>query len=103
MAFKLSKLKFWGKEKGEIFPLHVKDLYGGPRNLIKGVTFKVRKRDIFAIVGLSGSGKTTLMKLVLGMYRKKSGNVNFFGKKIFWSKKAIGFCPQNHSFLKSLQ
>jgi len=92
---------FFRKEK-KTFPLMVKELSGGPRNLIKNITFKVRKRDIFGIVGLSGSGKTTLLKLILGLLKKKDGKVSFYGKSLWRSKKIIGFCPQGHSFFEEL-
>jgi len=92
---------FFRKEK-KVFPLAVKGLSGGPRGLIKNITFRVRKRDIFGIVGLSGSGKTTLLKLILGLLKKKGGEVSFYGKPLWRSKRIIGFCPQGHSFFEEL-
>ncbi|MFI5152028.1 MAG: ABC transporter ATP-binding protein [Chitinophagales bacterium] len=42
---------------------------------IDSISFDVRTGETIAFVGPSGSGKSTLMKLLVGLYRPKEGNI----------------------------
>jgi ATP-binding cassette subfamily B protein len=42
---------------------------------LKGITFQADRGKTIAFVGPSGSGKTTLVKLLVGLYRPKSGHI----------------------------
>jgi ATP-binding cassette, subfamily B, bacterial len=42
---------------------------------IDDISFEVSSGETIAFVGPSGSGKTTLMKLLVGLYRPKEGNI----------------------------
>jgi ATP-binding cassette, subfamily B, bacterial len=44
-------------------------------NALEGISFEVQKGETIAFVGPSGSGKTTLVKLLVGLYQPKSGQV----------------------------
>jgi ATP-binding cassette subfamily B protein len=46
---------------------------------IDHISFEVSKGETLAFVGPSGSGKTTLMKLLVGLYRPKSGSILYNG------------------------
>ncbi|MCL2014637.1 MAG: ABC transporter ATP-binding protein/permease [Defluviitaleaceae bacterium] len=48
-------------------------------NVLKNVTFTVQKGAKIALAGGSGSGKSSILKLVLGMYKQKSGTIAVFG------------------------
>ncbi len=48
----------------------------------EGISFKIEKSNIVAIVGGSGAGKSTLLKLMLFLLKPKSGEIYFDGKKI---------------------
>jgi ATP-binding cassette subfamily B protein len=48
-------------------------------NAIDHISFEADKGDTIAFVGPSGSGKTTLMKLLVGLYRPKEGNILYNG------------------------
>jgi ATP-binding cassette subfamily B protein len=48
-------------------------------NAIDHISFEAEKGDTIAFVGPSGSGKTTLMKLLVGLYRPKEGNILYNG------------------------
>ncbi len=57
---------------------------------VDGVTFSIKKGDIFGLVGESGSGKSTLGKTILRLHNKTSGDVFFKGKNVFkLSKKEL--------------
>ncbi|SET46835.1 fluoroquinolone transport system ATP-binding protein [Oceanobacillus limi] len=44
-------------------------------NTIKGVTFQVKKGEIFGFLGPSGAGKSTLQKILIGILKGYKGNV----------------------------
>ncbi|HUR10591.1 MAG TPA: ABC transporter ATP-binding protein [Flavitalea sp.] len=46
---------------------------------INGIDFTVTTGETIAFVGPSGSGKTTLMKLLVGLYRPKEGQILYNG------------------------
>jgi len=51
----------------------------GTSSILSDVTFSVSQGNSIAIVGLSGSGKSTIIKLMLGLLKKKSGNILYDG------------------------
>ncbi len=46
---------------------------------LAGISFRATRGETIAFVGPSGSGKTTLVKLLVGLYRPKSGHVFYNG------------------------
>lgn len=52
------------------------------RYIFRDVNFEVKPGEIIAVVGASGAGKTTLLKLILGIEKPTSGNVEVEAEKI---------------------
>ena len=52
------------------------------REILKGISFEVREREIFSIIGGSGSGKTSITKHIIGLWKPTSGSVKVFGKEV---------------------
>ncbi|QQF64473.1 ABC transporter ATP-binding protein [Bacillus mojavensis] len=50
--------------------------------VLDNVSFSIQQGTSVAIVGLSGSGKSTIIKLLLGLLKKKSGNIYIDGTDI---------------------
>ncbi|MFB3885289.1 MAG: ABC transporter ATP-binding protein [Thermodesulfobacteriota bacterium] len=68
--------------------LQVNNLYmafGGVQALM-GISFEVRKGEIFSIIGPNGAGKTVLLNCINGLYHPQRGEVFFDGKDITRSK-----------------
>jgi ABC-2 type transport system ATP-binding protein len=63
------------------------------RKVLKGISFSVEMGDIFGYLGPNGAGKTTTIRIILGLYRVDSGNLNVLGQDISQSevRKKIGF------------
>jgi branched-chain amino acid transport system ATP-binding protein len=64
--------------------LKVQDIYmafGGVQALM-GVSFEVKKGEIFSIIGPNGAGKTVLLNCINGLYHPQKGDIHFEGKGI---------------------
>jgi ATP-binding cassette, subfamily B, bacterial len=64
------------------------------------ISFSVKRGDTIAFVGPSGSGKTTLVKLLVGLYRPKSGDILYNGHfasdvDLNQLRERIGFVTQD--------
>jgi oligopeptide/dipeptide ABC transporter ATP-binding protein len=73
------------EELTKYFPAGKRTLLGRQRQLLKavdGVTFTIRKGEIFGLVGESGCGKSTLGRCVLRIIEPTSGRIHFDGEDI---------------------
>ena len=58
---------------------------------VKEVSIKVRKGDIYGVIGKNGAGKTSLLKLILGLTCPTSGGMRLFGSDdLVSARKRIG-------------
>ena len=75
-------------EMEEEILLKVKDLklhFQSGKQVIKavdGVSFSIRKGEVFGLVGESGSGKTTTGRSIVGLYEITGGRIEWKGKEI---------------------
>lgn len=76
--------------------------YDGKRFALNGVSFSVRKGEVFGLLGKNGAGKSTLIKAMTTLIRPSSGTLRIFGmdpakdgKKI---RSRIGVVQQGESF-----
>ena len=66
----------------------VKDIsiqFGGLKAL-DGISFEVKKSEVYAIIGPNGAGKTTLFNCINGIYPPNSGEISFKDKDICGQK-----------------
>lgn len=54
--------------------------YSKSKNDIENLNLKVPKSSIYGFLGPNGSGKTTTIRLLLGLLKKQSGEVQIFGE-----------------------
>ncbi len=91
------------KEISEIQSIDVRNLffsYDGAKEVIKDLSFSIKRGERLLIKGKSGSGKSTFVKLLLGLYKPMEGKIFYNGvdlEKI--NKKSlrerIGYVSQN--------
>ncbi|MFO0757599.1 MAG: ABC transporter ATP-binding protein [Byssovorax sp.] len=64
---------------------------------VKGVSFDVRRGEIFGFLGPNGAGKTTTIKMLTGLIAPTAGEAFLFGEKIPLpeSRRKLGFLPEN--------
>ena len=62
----------------------VKDLAAayGERQILRDVSFDVRRGEVFVIVGSSGCGKSTLLKHMIGLFPPQRGEVWIEGENL---------------------
>ncbi len=78
---------------------HLNYSYGNDQ-VIKDLSFEVRKGEYVGLIGQNGSGKSTLLKLILGLLKTKNGDKNgrieLLGKPVSTFKKweKVGYVPQ---------
>jgi len=65
----------------------------GNRKVLKGISFSVEMGDIFGYLGPNGAGKTTTIRIILGLYKADSGNLDVLGMDVNNSetRRKIGF------------
>lgn len=54
----------------------------GTREVVKGVSFEVRRGEIVGLLGQNGAGKTTSFDMVVGLVKPDGGDVSLDGKLI---------------------
>lgn len=64
--------------------LELTDIYKSfyQNQVLKGVSFSIKKGSILGLLGGNGAGKSTLMKIVNGVYRKDSGSIVINGQSV---------------------
>ncbi len=75
----------------------------GDFTAVDGVSFTVKRGEIFGLLGPNGAGKTTLIKTILGLYSPTSGRISVAGKPVGKDvKKLIGYTSQKFSLYYDL-
>lgn len=64
------------------------------QQVLKDITFDVKKGEFFGIVGKNGSGKSTLLKIISQIYTPNSGSVTVEGKLVPFIELGVGFNPE---------
>ncbi|MFV0135000.1 ABC transporter ATP-binding protein [Streptomyces sp. HMX87] len=54
-------------------------VYGGEFEAVRGVTFSVRRGEVFALLGTNGAGKTSTVELLEGLAAPAGGRVHVLG------------------------
>ncbi len=98
------------KEQDNI--IEVRDLVVryGDRTVIDGVSFDVRRGEIFVILGGSGCGKSTLLRNLAGLMRPDSGMIRINGQDFTVMsdadrnevRKRVGMCFQGSALFNSM-
>ena len=90
--------------------LDVKDLtkvYDNGMEAVKGVSFSVKRGEVFGILGPNGAGKTTTLEMIEGLRPISSGTVDLDGIKTveqpYRIKQRIGIQLQSSAFFQNLK
>lgn len=64
------------------------------QEVLRDVSFEIKKGEFFGIVGRNGSGKSTLLKLLAGIYVQDKGLVQVSGSLTPFIELGVGFNPE---------
>jgi len=64
------------------------------QEVLKNISFEIKKGEFFGIVGRNGSGKSTLLKILAGIYSPNKGSVEVQGKMTPFIELGVGFNPE---------
>lgn len=80
------------------------------RKAVSGVSFRINRGEVFGFLGPNGAGKSTTQKVIIGLLRGYSGNVELLGKNLSdWKSDLynhIGVCfelPNHYNKLTALE
>jgi len=81
---------------GEIHP----SIYDPKKKLVKtiieDVTFGVKEKECFGLLGPNGVGKSTLLNTIIDNHPLTAGNIYFNGIDSYKSESQIGYCSQEN-------
>lgn len=58
------------------------DVFYGDLQVLWGVSFEVREKEILVLVGANGAGKSTTLKAISGLLRPRKGSIEFDGIRL---------------------
>ena len=64
------------------------------QQVLKDISFNIKKGEFFGIVGRNGSGKSTLLKLLAGIYEPTHGSIQTQGHIVPFIELGVGFNPE---------
>ena len=66
----------------------------GPQQVLRSVTLDIPEGQVVGLLGPNGAGKSTLMKILMGLWRAESGNVQV--------PERIGYLPENNPLYEEM-
>ncbi|MBS4192163.1 ATP-binding cassette domain-containing protein [Bacillus sp. FJAT-49705] len=59
------------------------------KNLVTDINLHIRKGEIYGFLGQNGAGKTTIMKMLTGITKPTSGEIELFGQMLSERSKSV--------------
>lgn len=75
----------------------------GDTQAVDGVSFEVRRGEIFGLLGPNGAGKTTTIRLMLDIFKPDEGSIAILGGPMTAEKKErIGYMPEERGLYQDI-
>lgn len=87
------------KKEETLYALEVNNVFKnyGKKEVLKGISLKVNKGEIYGYIGKNGVGKSTLIDSIVGLKDFNKGDIKIFGHSIkdepLETKKLFGYVP----------
>ena len=95
-----------GAELGPAIDVHRLNKHFGDKHVVKDVSLRVERGEIFGFLGPNGSGKTTCIRMLCGLLTPDSGDGTCLGADIVKEsariKRQVGYMTQKFSFWEDL-
>ncbi len=83
-------------------PIEIKNItfsYDGQTEILKNFSLQLSQGEKIMLMGESGCGKSTLLKLIMGLYKNRSGFIKLYGKEVstyslYQLRELITYIPQ---------
>jgi ABC-2 type transport system ATP-binding protein len=76
----------------------------GEVEAVLDVSFEVHQGEIFGMLGPNGAGKTTCIRIILDIFKARTGRVSVFGGELDEGKKnRIGYLPEDRGLYKDMK
>ncbi len=69
---------------------------------IKGLSFEVKKGEIFGLLGPNGAGKTTTIRILMDILKPDEGEVKVLGRNPSEVKEKVGYLPEDRGLYQGL-
>jgi len=72
------------------------------KKAVNGISFEIKKGEVFGFLGPNGAGKTTTQKVIIGLLKHYGGDVDVLGKNLklwktdLYNRIGVGFELPNH-------
>jgi ABC-type polysaccharide/polyol phosphate transport system ATPase subunit len=84
IAIKINNLskdyKVYASHKDFLWELIFRNKKHVKKEVLKNISFEIKRGEIVGILGRNGAGKSTLLKLIAGTLNKTSGTLNVNGR-----------------------
>jgi len=74
------------------------------KRVLHGISFEVKRGEVFGFIGPNGAGKTTTLKVLMGLIRASAGRAELLGHEVGESsyRRQVGFAPESPYFYEFL-
>ena len=80
----------------------------GESHVLHGIDFNVPRGKVVTLLGRNGAGKTTTMRAIMGLVRKRRGQVRLDGRDLLplashqIARAGLGYCPEERGIFSTL-
>lgn len=95
-------------EEQSLLSVHALNGWYGESHVLHDINFNVRRGEVVTLLGRNGAGKSTTLKAVMGLLKKRQGEIVFEGRDIsavpsrHIAKLGIGYVPEERGIFGSL-
>jgi branched-chain amino acid transport system ATP-binding protein len=75
---------------------------------LHGMSFEIGRGEVVTLLGRNGAGKTTTLRAIMGLLRRKTGEIRFGGEELcdrlpeYVARRGIAYCPEERGIFASL-
>ncbi|XP_076762980.1 ATP-binding cassette sub-family A member 17 [Xylocopa sonorina] len=95
-----------GNNNDNLFLVYELSKYYGKLMAVQEISFRVKQRECFGLLGVNGAGKSTTFRMLTGEEMPDSGTMYLGKSEIYTDRKnylsQMGYCPQTDALLTSL-